>query len=80
MHHKADAGSMSIRIQKRFGRRIQAIRRGKNITQVQLAEKTGINRNYLSALENGHHEVCIVNIELLAIGLKVPMWQIFKDL
>lgn len=80
MHHKPDALSMANDIRKRFGRRIQAIRLQKKITQVELAEKIGMNRNYLSALENGHHEVCIVNIELLAIGLKVPMWQLFKDL
>ena len=69
---------MATDIRKRFGRRIQAIRQQKKITQIELAEKTGINRNYLSALENGHHEICLVNIELLAIGLKEPIWKLFK--
>lgn len=71
---------MSTDICERFGRRIKALRLKSKQTQIGLAEKIGINRNYLSALENGHHEVCIVNIELLAIGLDVPMWKLFKDL
>ena len=80
MHHKPDAVSMATDIRKRFGRRIQAIRQHRKITQVELAEKIGMNRNYLSALENGHHEVCIVNIELLAIGLKVSLSELFRGL
>lgn len=38
-----------------FGRRIELIRKKKNITQEELAAKTGILRNNLSRIENGKY-------------------------
>jgi transcriptional regulator with XRE-family HTH domain len=71
---------MSTDICKRFGHRIRRLRNEKNISQIALSEKIGIDRAYLSLLENGRKEVCLRVIEMLAIGLDVPLGKMFKDL
>jgi transcriptional regulator with XRE-family HTH domain len=40
-------------IEKKIGRRLQEYRKKKGLTQEQLAEKIGVSRNYLSAVERG---------------------------
>lgn len=39
-----------------------------NFTQEQLAEKAGINKNYISKLENGKGNIQLENVKLLFIG------------
>jgi transcriptional regulator with XRE-family HTH domain len=65
---------------ERFGERIKKLRLEKGFSQIALAEKLGIDRAYLSLVENGKQEVCLKNIELLAQGLEVPLSKLFKDL
>jgi transcriptional regulator with XRE-family HTH domain len=71
---------MSRDIVVRFGRRIQGIRNAKNINQTVLAEKVGTDQATISRVENGKQEPCLRFIELLAMGLKTPLGELFKDL
>lgn len=71
---------MSRDITSRFGRRIQKLRNAKNMSQTILAEKLGTDQATISRIENGRHEPCLRFIELLAIGLKTPFSELFKDL
>ncbi|HEV7676475.1 MAG TPA: helix-turn-helix transcriptional regulator [Candidatus Angelobacter sp.] len=71
---------MSRDIVVRFGRRIQGIRNAKNINQTILAEKVGTDQATISRVENGKQEPCLRFIELLAMGLKTPLDELFKDL
>ncbi len=71
---------MSRDICKRFGERIRQLRREKEVTQMELCGRIDMEQSYLSSIENGKMEPCLRNIELLAIGLKVPLGKIFKDL
>lgn len=71
---------MSRDIVVRFGRRIQGIRNAKNINQTVLAEKVGTDQATISRIENGKQEPCLRFIELLAMGLKTPLGELFKDL
>ena len=71
---------MSRDIVVRFGRRIQEIRTAKNINQTILAEKVGTDQSTISRIENGKQEPCLRFIELLAMGLKIPLGELFKDL
>jgi transcriptional regulator with XRE-family HTH domain len=64
----------------RLGERIRRLRTEKGFSQIALAEKLGIDRAYLSLVENGKQEVCVRNIDLLAQGLGVSLSQLFKDL
>jgi len=71
---------MSRDIVTRFGRRIRRVRNAKNISQTILAERIGTEQSTISRIENGKHEPCLRFIELLAMGLKTPMEELFKDL
>ena len=79
-HNKADSYGMSKDICKRFGERIKQVRTQKKITQIVLCHKISMEQKTLSAVENGRMEPCLRNIELLAIGLGVPLARLFKDL
>jgi transcriptional regulator with XRE-family HTH domain len=71
---------MSRDISKRFGRKIRDLRQAKGMSQIALAEKIGIDRAYLSLLENGKKEACLRMIEILALGLGTPLGKLFSDL
>jgi transcriptional regulator with XRE-family HTH domain len=50
----------------RFGKRLRALRKQREWTQVYMAEYVGMDRSFISDLENGKREICIRNLELLA--------------
>ena len=71
---------MSRNIIIRFGRRVRLIRNAKNINQTILAERVGTDQATISRIENGKQEPCLKFIEELAMGLKIPLADLFKDL
>jgi transcriptional regulator with XRE-family HTH domain len=71
---------MPTDIVERFAERLRAVRNAKNMTQVTLAEKAGIETTYLSDLENAKKEPCLRVIDMLATGLGEPMSALFKGL
>ena len=71
---------MSRDIVVRFGRRLQGLRKPKNMNQTVLAERVGTDQATISRIENGKQETCLRFIELLAMGLKVPLSELFKNL
>lgn len=71
---------MSSDICKRFGARIKKLRESKKLSQIALSERIGIEQPHLSNLERGKKEPGLRVIEMLAIGLDVPLGTLFKDL
>ena len=71
---------MSPDIRKRFGSRVRELREERNMTQIALAEKAGIEQQHLSNLELGKKEAKIKVIEMLASGLGISLRQLFWDL
>ena len=71
---------MSRDIVARFGRRIRQVRHAKGINQTILAERVGTDQSTISLVENGKQEPRLRFIELLAMGLKIPLCELFKDL
>ena len=71
---------MSKDICRRFGQRIRQLRTHKKLTQITLCHKIDMEQKTLSAIENGHMEPCLRNIELLAMGLSVSLGQLFRPL
>jgi transcriptional regulator with XRE-family HTH domain len=71
---------MSKDICRRFGQRIRQLRTQKKLTQITLCHKIDMEQKTLSAIENGHMEPCLRNIELLAMGLSVSLGQLFRPL
>jgi transcriptional regulator with XRE-family HTH domain len=50
----------------RFGKRMRALRKRREWTQVYMAEYVRMDRSFISDLENGRKEICLRNLELLA--------------
>jgi transcriptional regulator with XRE-family HTH domain len=63
-----------------LGDRIRKLRKKRGWTQVVMAEIVGIDRSFLADVERGKRNVSILNVELMAKGLKVSLSQLFSRL
>lgn len=61
---------MSSDICVRFGKRLRTLRKEREWTQVYMAEHVGMDRSFISDLENGEKEICVRNLEVLVLGFK----------
>lgn len=71
---------MAEDIRVRFGRRLRKLREKHGWTQVQFAEKIGLDRSYLADMERGRRNPSLVNIELLAKGFGLTISQFCSKL
>jgi transcriptional regulator with XRE-family HTH domain len=71
-----DQGSQSPEL---IGTRVRSIRRRDGITLEQLAERTGLNKGYLSRIECGEKSPSIATLLKLSAALKVSMSQLFGE-
>ena len=71
---------MPTDIVERFAERLRNVRKAKNLTQITLAEKAGIETTYLSDLENAKKEPCLRVIDMLATGLGVSMSELLNKI
>ena len=51
---------------QRIGQRITEIRKAQGITQQDLADRTGIQRNHISRIEQGRYSVGFDTLQLIA--------------
>ena len=65
---------------ERFAERLKQLRNEKNMSQVALAEKIGIQSTYLSDVENAKKEPCLRVIDMLATGLGVSLSTLFDGI
>jgi transcriptional regulator with XRE-family HTH domain len=63
-------------IRIRFGRRVRKLRKGRGWTQVEMAEKLGLDRSYLADMERGKRNVSLVNVEIVARGFELTVSQL----
>ena len=64
----------------RLGIRIRTLRKKREWTQVVMAEKVGIDRSFLAEVERGKRNISILNLDLIARGLKVSLSQLLSQL
>jgi len=64
----------------RLGDRIRKLRKKHGWTQVEFAERVGIDRSFLADVERGKRNISILNLELIAKGLRVSLSQLFSRL
>ena len=62
-----------------IGQKLREIREAKNMSQVEIAEATGLVQPYVSRVENGHTIPGVETLEKWASALKVPLYQILYD-
>jgi transcriptional regulator with XRE-family HTH domain len=64
----------------RLGIRIRTLRKKRGWTQVVMAEKVGIDRSFLADVERGKRNISILNLDLIARGLRVSLAQLLSRL
>lgn len=70
---------MRKNLRQRFGDKIRQLRADHEMTQEDLADRSGIGRVFISQLENGHKDACLGVIEALAGTFKITLSELFKD-
>ena len=45
-----------------------------------MADVLGLDRSYLAEIEEGKRNVCLMNIEVIAVGLKMTLSQFFSHI
>ena len=70
---------MAEDVRARFGRRLRRLRRGRGWTQVELAEKLGLDRSYLADIERGRRNVSLMNLEIIAKGFELSLSQLLSQ-
>ena len=65
-------------IQNRFGSAVRAWRNGLGISQEELAGRAGLHRTYIADVERGARNLCLANMEKLAVALGAPLPTLFS--
>ncbi len=65
-------------ITEKFGLRLKTLRKEKGLSQEELAERSGLNRPYISGIEKGKRNVSIETVEKLSQALYVPVRDFFE--
>ncbi len=65
-------------IRDRFGFAVKTRREELGLTQEDLAEKARIHRTYLSDVERGTRNICLINVERVAAALAMQLSELFR--
>jgi transcriptional regulator with XRE-family HTH domain len=71
---------MAEDIRVRIGRRLRKLRKQRGWTQVQMAEKFGLDRSYLADVEHGERNPTAVNLEIIAKGFGLTLSRFFSKI
>ena len=71
---------MPADVRQRFGVRLRQLRKKRGWTQAAMADILGLDRSYLAEIEEGKRNVCLMNIEVIAKGLRLTLAQLFSRL
>ncbi len=63
-----------------LGDRIRKLRKKRGWTQIEMAERVGIDRSFLADVERGKRNLSILNLDLIAKGLKVTLSRLLSRL
>jgi transcriptional regulator with XRE-family HTH domain len=61
-----------------LGTNIRKLRANRELSQEELAYRAGIDRSYLSEIENGHKSVGVMVLDDIAAALEVEITDLFK--
>ncbi len=64
----------------RLGDRIRTLRKRQGWTQVVMAEKIGLDRSFIADVERGKRNISILNLEIIAKGLKLSLSRLLSGL
>lgn len=62
----------------KLGQLIRSKRESQGLTQVELAEKSNVDRNYIGMLERGERNPSYLSLQKIAAGLGIPVNQLIE--
>lgn len=65
---------------KRFGKRVQELRRTAGFSQESFAAECGLNRTYIGGIERGERNVSLRNIEVIARALGISIADLMEGM
>lgn len=65
-------------IKDKFGKRLISLRKERKMSQENLSELSGLNRPYISAIEQGKRNISLEVIEKLAQALEIEIKEFFE--
>ena len=71
---------MSNPVNVNFGKRLKHLRTKKGWTQVYMADYVGLDRSYISDMENGKKAVCLPTLQDLSLAFGISISQILSEL
>ncbi len=69
---------MKLKSAKKLGHNLKIIRTQKGLSQGDISRKLGVDRSYISSIENARRNPTLANIEKLAKVLDVPVYILLK--
>jgi transcriptional regulator with XRE-family HTH domain len=63
---------------KRLIMRLKQLRAARDMSQADLADKSGVSREYIARLETGHHDPSLSTLVKLAKALKVKPGELLE--
>jgi transcriptional regulator with XRE-family HTH domain len=64
-------------IKRKFGIKVRQMRLEKGFSQETFADRCGLHRTYIGAVERGERNISIENIQKIAKALEVPISSLF---
>ncbi|MUT64925.1 helix-turn-helix domain-containing protein [Paenibacillus sp. NEAU-GSW1] len=65
---------------KKVGERVRQLRKEKNLTQEELAERSSLHTNYVGQVERGEKNLTLETLEKIVAGLDVSLEELFRFL
>lgn len=63
-----------------IGSNIARLRKAKGLSQLDVCSIVGMEKSYLSSIENGHQNVTSLKLKSLADAIETSVLEFFKDL
>jgi transcriptional regulator with XRE-family HTH domain len=70
----------SSKLLDRLGSRIRKLRKNREWTQVEMAERFGVDRSFLADLERGKTNVSILTLDTVARGFEISLSKLLSGL
>lgn len=67
-------------IQRKFGLKVQQLRKSRNLSQEKFALLIDMDRTYYASVESGRRNISICNIEKIASGFQMTISELFENL